>query len=64
MAGLRRRLISDQMVDKLGEGIKIAATSLDGKVVEAIEHRKYPSVLGVQFHPEFPILWDQTKKSG
>lgn len=51
-----------QMVDKLGKGIKIAATSLDGKVVEAIEHQKYPNVLGLQFHPEFPILWDQTKK--
>jgi len=51
-----------QMVDKLGKGIKIAATSLDGKVVEAIEHQKYPNVLGVQFHPENPVLWDLTKK--
>ncbi len=49
-----------QMVDRLGKGIKIAATSLDGKVVEAIEHEKYPHVLGVQFHPEFPILWDSS----
>ena len=51
-----------QMVDKLGKGMKIAATSMDGKVVEAIEHEKYPNVLGVQFHPEFPMLWDTTKK--
>ena len=51
-----------QMVDKLGKGMKIAATSLDGKVVEAIEHQAYPNVLGTQFHPEFPILWDQAKK--
>jgi len=51
-----------QMADKLGKGIKIAATSLDGKVVEAIEHEKYPNVFGVQFHPEFPILWDHEKK--
>jgi putative glutamine amidotransferase len=51
-----------QMADKLGKRIKIAATSLDGKVVEAIEHEKYPNVLGVQFHPEFPILYDYDKK--
>jgi len=50
-----------QMAGNLGKDIKIIATSLDGKVVEAIEHEKYPNVLGVQFHPEFPILWDQTQ---
>lgn len=51
-----------QMVDELGKGIKIAATSLDGKVIEAIEHEKYPDVLGVQFHPERLILWDVNQK--
>ncbi len=51
-----------QMANKLGKGIKIAATSLDGKVVEAIEHEKYPNVFGVQFHPEFPILYDHEEK--
>jgi len=51
-----------QMVGELGKGIKIAATSLDGKVIEAIEHEKYPCVLGVQFHPEFSILWDTDQK--
>jgi len=51
-----------QTADELGKRIKIAATSLDGKVVEALEHEKYPNVFGVQFHPEFPILWDHEKK--
>jgi putative glutamine amidotransferase len=51
-----------QMAGKLGKGMKIAATSLDGKVVEAIEHKKFPNVLGVQFHPEFPGLYDPEKK--
>jgi putative glutamine amidotransferase len=50
-----------QMPGKLGKGMKVIATSLDGKVVEAIEHEKYPNVLGVQFHPEFLILYDRTK---
>lgn len=51
-----------QMIEKLGEGLKVTATSLDGKVVEAVEHKKYPHVLGTQFHPEFTILWDKVKK--
>ncbi|UCE08388.1 MAG: gamma-glutamyl-gamma-aminobutyrate hydrolase family protein [bacterium] len=50
-----------QMAGKLGKGMKVIATSLDGKVVEALEHENYPNVLGVQFHPEFPILYDRTR---
>ncbi len=52
-----------QAVQKLGKGIRVIATSLDGKVVEAIEHEIYPNVLGVQFHPEARSLWDATSKS-
>ncbi len=51
-----------QMVKMPGKGMTIIATSLDGKVPEAIEHNKYPHVLGTQFHPEFPILWDTVQK--
>jgi putative glutamine amidotransferase len=47
-----------QTLKKLGKGFKIAATSLDGKIVEAIEHEKFPNVLGVQFHPEAVDLWN------
>lgn len=50
-----------QMPGKLGKGMKVFATSLDGKVIEALEHVQYPNVLGVQFHPEFPILYDRTR---
>lgn len=46
-----------QMADKLGKGFRVAATSLDGKVTEAIEHERFSNVLGVQFHPEFSMLW-------
>lgn len=52
-----------QAVRKLGKGIKVIATSLDGKVIEAIEHTTYPNVLGVQFHPESRNIWDATRKS-
>jgi len=47
-----------QALEKLGKGMRIIATSLDGKVIEAVEHIKYPNVLGVQFHPENYTLWD------
>ncbi len=39
-----------QAVKSLGKGFKIIATSLDGKIIEAIKHEKYKNVLGVQFH--------------
>ncbi len=47
-----------QAAEKLGRGLFPIATSLDGKVVEAIAHNSFPHVLGIQFHPEFPVLYD------
>lgn len=47
-----------QAVEKMGKGLVAVASSRDGKVVEAVEHKKYPHVLGVQFHPEHPLLFD------
>jgi putative glutamine amidotransferase len=41
-----------QAIKKLGKGFVVAATSMDGKIVEAITHEKYKNVLGVQYHPE------------
>lgn len=51
-----------QAAKVVGKGFRVAATSLDGKVVEAIEHTRFPNVLGTQFHPEFPVIWDATPK--
>jgi putative glutamine amidotransferase len=47
-----------QQVETLGKGLRVIASSLDGKVVEAIEHERYRHVLGVQFHPESWMLFD------
>ena len=47
-----------QAIEELGLGWEIAATSMDGKIIEAIQHRTYPHVLGIQFHPEKPGLFD------
>jgi len=52
-----------QAADTLGRGFKIAATSLDGRVIEAVEHESFPQVLGFQFHPEASRLWDPTMKA-
>ena len=47
-----------QAAAEIGPDFNVAATSVDGKIVEAIHHKKYPNVLGVQFHPEFSTLYD------
>lgn len=41
-----------QAVENLGVDLFPLATSVDGFVVEALGHRSYPGVLGVQFEPE------------
>jgi putative glutamine amidotransferase len=46
-----------QEVKNLGKGFRVIASSLDGKVAEAIEQVRYPNVLGVQFHPEYSDLY-------
>ena len=47
-----------QAVKALGKNMVVAGTSIDGKVVEAMVHKKYVNVLGTQFHPEFVYLHD------
>jgi putative glutamine amidotransferase len=48
-----------QMIEKPGKGLRVIASSLDGEVIEAVEHERYRHVLGVQFHPEVWMLFDQ-----
>lgn len=40
-----------QAIKAVGEGLRAAAMSDDGTVIEAIEHRELP-IIGVQWHPE------------
>ncbi|MGC9375418.1 MAG: gamma-glutamyl-gamma-aminobutyrate hydrolase family protein [Bacteroidales bacterium] len=51
-----------QAIEKLGKGLKVIATSLDGKIIEAITHQQYPNVLGIQFHPEGTYLYNTKLK--
>ncbi len=48
-----------QALKKIGKGWKVTAWSMDNKVVEAIEHEKYPNVFGIQFHPEVIRLYEE-----
>lgn len=47
-----------QAIGKLGQGLVATASSRDGRVIEALEHKTFKSVLGVQFHPEGASLWE------
>ncbi len=47
-----------QALKELGAGFRATAWSVDKKVVEAIEHETYPHVVGIQFHPEVPYLYN------
>lgn len=48
-----------QAVDKLAAGLRVTALSLDGRIVEAVEHLRFANVLGVQFHPERCALYQK-----
>lgn len=52
-----------QAIEHLGNDLEIIATSSDGKIVEAVRHRRFRRVLGIQFHPEHIALWTPTKKA-
>jgi putative glutamine amidotransferase len=41
-----------QALKKIGKNLTVIASSLDGKIVEAVAHKLYKNVLGIQFHPE------------
>jgi putative glutamine amidotransferase len=47
-----------QAIQASGPDWEVAATSADGRIIEAIHHTRYPHVLGIQFHPEKPGLFD------
>lgn len=51
-----------QAVENLNDCWDVTARSMDGKVIEAIQHKKYPNVIGVQFHPEVSALYQTMKQ--
>ena len=51
-----------QAVGRLGANLKVIATSMDGKIVEAMQHSIYQNVIGLQFHPEPSSLYKPETK--
>ncbi len=51
----RVNALHHQSVDRLGEGLCIAARDIHG-IVQAVEATDSPFVLGVQWHPEFLVM--------
>jgi putative glutamine amidotransferase len=51
-----------QAAGSIGKGLVVAATGMDGKVVEIMIHEKYPNVIGFQFHPEPTYLYRADQK--
>lgn len=49
-----------QSVDKLGEGLRIAAQDESG-IVQAVESETAPFLLGVQWHPEL-LVWKKSQQ--
>jgi len=47
-----------QAAGKLGANLKVIASSIDGKVIEGLQHVKFKNVVGVQFHPEPSVLYN------
>ena len=46
-----------QAIKDLGQDYRASATSMDGLIIEGIEHMKFPNVIGIQFHPEVDYLY-------
>jgi len=62
IAPVRVVSVHHQAVGRLGRDLQVIATSTDGKVTEALRHRRYAHVLALQFHPERDELWSPAKR--
>ena len=51
-----------QAVGGLGSNLNVIATSIDGKIVEGLQHANFKNVVGVQFHPESASLYQPGKR--
>lgn len=51
--------VHHQAAKDIGQNFKIVATSMDGRVVEALQHTLFTNVYGIQFHTDFSMLYDE-----
>jgi putative glutamine amidotransferase len=50
--------IHHQSVKQTGKGFIVTGLSADGNIAELLEHTVYPNVIGIQFHPELWVIYD------
>lgn len=53
-----------QAVRHIGRDLQVVALSEDGRVIEGIQHRWFPHVVGIQGHPEYRFAWERLKHFG
>jgi putative glutamine amidotransferase len=53
--------LHDQSVKDLGKDLRVSARETNG-VVQAIEHRNLPFMIGVQWHPEFMPMYPEQRR--
>ena len=54
--------VHHQAVKQIGKNFKMVSTSMDGKVVEALQHTHFKNVYGIQFHTDFSSLYEDGYK--
>ncbi len=50
--------VHHQSPKDIAQSLEVIATSMDGKVVEALQHKQFKNVYGIQFHTDFWSLFD------
>ena len=56
--------VHHQSVKAVGKDFKVVASSMDAKVVEALQHYVFKNVYGIQFHTDFSSLYDEEQEFG
>ncbi len=54
--------VHHQSVKDVGQNFEVVAKSMDGKVVEALQHTQFKNVYGIQFHTDFSTLYDEGRE--
>lgn len=53
--------LHNQAINRLGDDLRVCARDLNG-IIQAIEHRRHPFLIGVQWHPEYLPQLDHQRR--
>ena len=54
--------VHHQAVKQIGKNLEVVSTSMDGKIVESLQHTLFKNVYGIQFHTDFSSLYEDGYK--